>query len=93
MKRNYFRQSDRFPKRNGVIRDECLSAKSLEYLLLTAQQNRALYDTFYEHFLSCEKCMRRIKNLERFYRILDKELMNPVSAKTVEFARTLNESY
>ena len=92
MMKNYSRQWNRIPRRFGVIREECLNAESLEYLLLTAHKNRALYNLFEEHFLTCEKCMRKIKKMEKFYRLLEQELVKPVSSQSVEFARGLVEA-
>lgn len=92
MKKKNFRQWDRIPHRRGAIREECLSANSLEYVLLTAHRNPALYDLYQEHFLVCEKCMGRIRKMEKFYSILHDELGKPASPKLRELARSLVKS-
>lgn len=91
MKKNYHRQWNRIPRVVGAIREECLDAESLEFVLLSASQNRGLYDTFEEHFLTCERCQRRIRVLQAYYRILEAELRRPVSPKVVQMARKLAE--
>lgn len=75
----------------GAIREECLDAESLEFVLLNASSNRGLYDTFEEHFLTCERCRRRIRALQTYYRILEAELRRPVSPQVVQMARKLTE--
>jgi len=91
MKKDYFRQWERIPHRFGAIREECLDAESIEYLLLSIQHNRALYDQFADHFVSCEHCLRRIRNISTFYSILDHELDQPVSSRIEKMAKILTE--
>jgi hypothetical protein len=91
MKKNYFRQRDWIPRTAEVIREECLDAESLEFVLLSAQRNRALYGQFEDHLLTCERCIRRVRAVATYYRILESELQQPASPRLVELARTLAE--
>lgn len=89
MKKNHHRQWNRIPRPFGVIREECLDAESLEFVLLNASRNRSLYESFAEHFMACEHCQRRIRALQTFYGILEAELRRPASPKLVQMARKL----
>jgi len=91
MKRN-FRQREGISRVFEAVREECLDSESLEFVLLSAQRNPALYKNFEEHFLSCEHCSRRVRRLAAFYGILEGELQQPVSTKVVTMARTLAKS-
>ena len=91
MKRN-FRQREGIPQAFEAIREECLDSESLEFVLLFAQRNPALYQHFEEHVLSCEHCSRRVRGLAVFYGILEGELQQPVSPKVVTMAQTLATS-
>lgn len=89
MKKNYHRQWNRIPRPFGAIREECLDAESLEFVLLNASHNRTLYKRFEEHFTACEHCQRRIRALRKFYGILETELRRPASPRLVQMARKL----
>jgi hypothetical protein len=66
MKKRNFRQRERIPRAFEAIREECLDSESLEFVLLSAQRNPALFENFQEHFLSCEQCSRRVRALAAF---------------------------
>ena len=92
MMKHNFRQREWIPRAFEAIREECLDSESLEFVLLSAQRNPALFENFEEHFLSCEHCSQRVRALAAFYGILEGELQQPVSPKIVTWARTLAES-
>ncbi|MDZ7343942.1 MAG: hypothetical protein ONA90_05450 [candidate division KSB1 bacterium] len=69
----------------------CPDVESLEYLLLTAQQNRRWFEKFQAHFLCCESCQRRIRLIGLFYTILDQELAQPHSPAVIKMAQRLAE--
>jgi hypothetical protein len=73
------------------IDDLCPDARLLEYILLSAHQNRELFEQFQHHFLACETCQKRIRLIELFYVILDAEIRQPVSPVAVEMAQKLAE--
>ena len=91
MKKNHFRQQDRIPRNVGAIREECLDAETLEFVLLSAHRNRALYEAFEDHLLTCDRCIRRIRAIKTYYTILERELRRPASPELVEMARSLAE--
>ena len=92
MSKRNFRQREWIPRAFEAIREECLDSESLEFVLLSAKRNPALYDNFEAHFLTCEHCSRRVRGLAVFYGILEGELQQPVSPQVVTMARTLAES-
>jgi len=71
--------------------ERCPNARLLEYLLLSAHQNRELFAQFERHFLVCEACQKRIRMIKLFYVILDQEIRQPVSRVAVEMAQKLAE--
>ena len=89
MKGNYFRQWGSSTHRSGIAKEECLDAESLEYIILTSQRNRALYNQFKKHIGLCEDCINRIQVLETYYKVLDRELHRPASPQLVQFAESL----
>lgn len=89
MMKSNFRQREWIPRTFEAIREECLDSETLEFVLLTAQRNPALYKNFEEHFLACEHCSRRVHGLAVFYGILKDELQQPVSPKVVTLAQNL----
>lgn len=62
---------------------------SLEYVLLSASQNRRLLQAFERHFLTCSTCQQRIDELVTFYGILDQELQKPTPARVKKMAAEL----
>lgn len=75
----------------GEFDERCPQAGLLEYILLSAHQNRGLFERFEHHFLVCEACQRRIRLMELFYLILNEEIQRPVSPVIVEMAQKLVE--
>jgi hypothetical protein len=75
----------------GATDEACPNVKRLEYILLSAHQNRRLFEKFQQHFLVCEACQRRIRLIELFYVILDEEIRQPLSPAVVEMAQRLAE--
>jgi len=75
----------------GEIDERCPEVGLLEYILLSAHQNRELFEQFQQHFLLCEACQKRIRLIELFYVILDQEIRQPVSRVAVEMAQKLAE--
>lgn len=71
--------------------ERCPNARLVEYILLSAYQNRELFEQFEHHFLVCETCQRRIRLMELFYVILNEEMQRPVSPVVVEMAQKLIE--
>lgn len=84
-------QRDVVPFMREEIDEHCPDAGSLEYILLSAHQNRELFEQFEQHFLVCDACQKRIRLMELFYRILDQEIRQPVSPVVVEMAQKLTE--
>ncbi len=76
----------------GDIEERCPDAGLLEYILLSAHQNRKLFEQFQQHFLVCDSCQRRIRLIELFYVILDREIGQAVSPAVVEMAQKLAEA-
>jgi hypothetical protein len=74
------------------IDERCPDARLLEYILLSAHQNRELFEQFQHHFLVCEACQKRISMIELFYVILDAEIRQPVSPVAIEMAQKLAET-
>jgi hypothetical protein len=64
----------------------------LEYILLSAHRDRALFEQFQEHFLVCDTCQRRIGLIELYYSILDREIRREVSPAVVDMAQKLVET-
>jgi len=75
----------------GKIDERCPESGSLEYILLSAHQNRERFEQFEHHFLVCESCQKRIRLIELFYVILDEEIQQPVSRVAIEMAQKLAE--
>jgi len=73
----------------GEIDERCPESGSLEYILLSAHQNRERFEQFERHFLVCENCQKRIRLIELFYVILNEEIQQPVSRVAIEMAQKL----
>ncbi len=76
----------------GENAERCPDAGLLEYILLSAHQNRQLFEQFQQHFLVCDNCQRRIRLIELYYVILDREIRQAVSPAVVEMAQKLAEA-
>jgi hypothetical protein len=75
-----------------VIEERCPDGGLLEYILLSAHRDRALFEQFQEHFLICDTCQRRIGLIELYYSILDREIRREVSPAVVDMAQKLVET-
>jgi hypothetical protein len=75
-----------------VIEERCPDGGLLEYILLSAHRDRALFEQFQEHFLVCDTCQRRIGLIELYYSILDREIRREVSPAVVDMAQKLVET-
>jgi len=71
--------------------ERCPGSGSLEYILLSAHQNRELFEQFEHHFVVCEACQKKIRLIELYYVILSEEMQRPVSPVVVEMAQKLAE--
>jgi len=79
-------------KNPSVVGDReqaCPNAQELEYILLSASQDRQLLQAFVLHFLTCSTCQERINELVVFYGILDQELQKPTPARVKRLAAQL----
>ena len=75
-----------------VIEERCPDGGLLEYILLSAHHDRKLFEQFQEHFLVCDNCQRRIRLIELYYVILDREIRQEVSPAVVDMAQKLVET-
>jgi hypothetical protein len=92
MKKNLSRYRREVLSHFSEVGTSCPDVESLEYILLTAQQNRRWFEKFQHHFLCCETCQRRIRLIELFYIILDHEVAQPHSPAVAKMAQRLAET-
>jgi hypothetical protein len=92
MKKNLSRYRTDVVSIFAEIDETCPDVELLEYILLSAHQSRRLFEKFQRHFLLCEVCQRRIRLIELFYIILDREIRQPLSPAVVEMAQRLVET-
>ncbi|KAA3619680.1 MAG: hypothetical protein DWQ05_02855 [Calditrichaeota bacterium] len=67
----------------------CPASEVIEKILLQAYKNPVLMQVFEEHFVSCSRCQKFVKNIRTYYEILEAELEKPISAKVARFADSL----
>jgi hypothetical protein len=70
---------------------DCPGERSIEEILLHAQNHPIVFSAFQSHLLTCRRCARIVKRMHVYYEILEEELARPLSPKVVDFARTLYE--
>jgi hypothetical protein len=92
MKNNLLRYRRELFSYFGENEERCPDAGLLEYTLLSAHRNRELFEQFQQHFLVCDYCQRRIRLIELYYVILDREIRQAVSPAAVEMAQRLAET-
>jgi hypothetical protein len=92
MKNNLSRYRRTVTSYFGENEERCPDAGRLEYTLLSAHQNRKLFEQFQQHFLVCDACQRRIRLIELYYVILDREIRQAVSPAAIEMAQKLAEA-
>lgn len=68
------------------LKISCPDAFNVEKILLEASRNPLVFRAFENHMHGCKKCYRRVRRIQKFYEILEKEMQKPVSPRVVDFA-------
>lgn len=71
------------------LRIRCPDAASIEETLLRARTNPLSYRVFEQHMITCPRCQRIVKRIKVFYDILTREMIEPKSAKIIDFAKDI----